>query len=434
MKTLLTSPERKCFVYNSLQQMYQGAKSADLVKLPDDTEEAGLIVFNEKYKARFFRSAVDLPDAWDRILRPEQFFLSRRYLSTFEDYAPKDVSFAYLAIYKEDALAAGLSFQMLTFNTVERLRSLQYTTDDKGWKLLRKRFLRAILGRFNFNLLISGATQFSGEHGIAINTDLVEQNELFNLLDRGISLCRDVLKQQGWKADGVLVKDYFEAFDAETITTYNPFPFMPNMVMDIHPDWKNYQDYLAAMTSKYRMRAKRAVKKAKDIDVKELGLEEIQALSDRMYELYSEIEEGADFSLIKVPANYFLGLKENLPDKFRVIGYFKEGELIGYCTTLRNGPELEAHFLGFHSADNYSYQLYLNMLYKMVDMAIEEGVERLVFARTASAIKSSVGAEPYNMHCYIRHFSPIVNRWIPFLVGRFQPEEEWIQRHPFGKE
>jgi len=75
--------------------------------------------------------------------------------------------------------------------------------------------------------------------------------------------------------------------------------------------------------------------------------------------------------------------------------------------------------------------LYLNMLYDMIAYSINKGFKRIVFARTALEIKSSVGANPENLHGFMRHNNRFINLFIPKLFRFFEPKMEWTQRNTF---
>jgi predicted N-acyltransferase len=428
MKSLLATLERNC-PFNTHFQLCIDQEADSRYSQVDERE---LIPLVGDLSVQYFRSAFDLPAQWDELVKPEQFFLSRSYLCTFEQYKPAKLGFAYLTVYKNKELVGLMSFQLITFRTIDQLRDLKVLEEEKGWSKIRKQLIRSLLSGMNFNLIIAGATQFTGEYGIALKSDADHNESSVDIMDNAIQLLAKLLRQENWKAHAVLIKDFHQPLPIED-KGYHAFPFMPNMTMDISEHWHSFDDYLASMLSKYRVRAKRAFKKAKEISLKEFELEDIIAYEKEMYDLYRQVESNADFSMITLSGDYFQGLKEELEDKFRVFAYFKEERLVGFFTTIRNGRELEAHFLGFDNEDNYRYQLYLNMLYHIIEVAIEEGANKVVFARTASGIKSSVGAVPHQMYCYIRHFSPLVNRLLPKIVGFFEPKEEWIQRHPFGK-
>jgi hypothetical protein len=71
------------------------------------------------------------------------------------------------------------------------------------------------------------------------------------------------------------------------------------------------------------------------------------------------------------------------------------------------------------------------MLYDIVDNAFRLGCHRVVFARTALEIKSSIGAVPEPLFCYLCHQNVIINRFAGTILDYLKPVEEWQQRHPF---
>jgi predicted N-acyltransferase len=243
---------------------------------------------------------------------------------------------------------------------------------------------------------------------------------------------RKQLKQKGVKASVTLFKDYFEK-NRQNIenTSFGEFQIQPNMVIEIQEDWKKLDDYLSAMSSKYRVRAKSAFKKAKDIEKQELGLTEIKRYEIQMFELYNQIVESAGFNGIKLQQNYFTNLKEHLNEKFKVIGYFKDGELIGFYTVFFEKEVMESHYLGINQEENRRCQLYINMLYDMIKMGIYHEVKRIFLARTALEIKSSVGAEPHDLFFYLKNHNPIFNALAHRTFDLFNPQEAWTQRRPF---
>ena len=75
--------------------------------------------------------------------------------------------------------------------------------------------------------------------------------------------------------------------------------------------------------------------------------------------------------------------------------------------------------------------LYLNMLYNMIDYAIGNGYEEIIFGRTALEIKSSVGAQPTKMIGFMQHSNYFLNKVLPFFFAYFEPEVRWKERSPF---
>ena len=176
---------------------------------------------------------------------------------------------------------------------------------------------------------------------------------------------------------------------------------------------------------------RRARKKASELEHRELYVEDIAEHLDTIYDLYRDIAANSGFNMVNLNKNYLLNLKQQFPDRFRLFGYFLGGELIGFYTTIQNQHEMEAHFLGFQRQYNASHLLYLNMLYDMVEIGINQNASRIVFARTAMAIKSSVGAVAHEMFCYLRHRNSFTNKFVKPLLEYLRPSNDWEARHPF---
>ena len=71
------------------------------------------------------------------------------------------------------------------------------------------------------------------------------------------------------------------------------------------------------------------------------------------------------------------------------------------------------------------------MLYDKVKKAIAMRKKRIVFARTALEIKSSVGAKPKDLCIYLRYENSMVNKIVSPIISVLNPTEKWVPRHPF---
>lgn len=118
-------------------------------------------------------------------------------------------------------------------------------------------------------------------------------------------------------------------------------------------------------------------------------------------------------------------------EQFQLHAYFLGDTLVAFRTLIYNYDELDAHFLGVDDAYNREHQVYLNILYDLVNDAIEAKAHRLDFARTALEIKSSVGALPEEMICFFKHRNSLSSKLIQLVFDSFNPKEEWQPRSPF---
>ncbi|MBI5915614.1 MAG: GNAT family N-acetyltransferase, partial [Bacteroidetes bacterium] len=263
----------------------------------------------------------------------------------------------------------------------------------------------------------------------------IPKETAFDILEEALILVQNELEKSGLNIDGIFIKDIVTEHRAPMKVLverkFREFTFHPNMVLNIRENWKTFDDYMAAISSKYRVRAKKAFRHIEAIEKRELTEHQIFSYQNRLFELYKSVAENQDFNMVSLDENYLPALKRQLGDRFRVFGYFLDGELVGYFTTIRNHEELEAHFLGFEPECNRQCQVYQNMLFDILRLGIEQGVKKVVYARTAMEIKSSVGAEPYEMLCYIRASNRLTNKILTPIIEYLRPAADWVPRNPF---
>jgi Peptidogalycan biosysnthesis/recognition len=354
---------------------------------------------------------------WNQGAAPDDVFLQYDYLSVLENFPPANMSFAYVIFFNEKNPIGVAYFQVSPFDASA---SIKDTSSTKYW----------IAKQLKFNVLVIGNALLTGEHGFHFS-ETITQAEQEKLLLQAVEKVQLQCENEQRKIGFQLAKDFYTPRHFLEKDERRPVLFSPSMILDLKPEWNTFEDYLAAMLTKYRTRAKRAEKKREGLKTLELDMQAIEDQSVRMYELYKKIAEGADFNHNFVHEKYFIEMKRTFGSDFKVLGYFEQNRLVGYCTTLLNHDELETGFLGFEDAYNTSHQIYLNFLYDMIKTGIENRVKKVVFSRTALEIKSSVGAEPHSVYTYLKHHNQIINHLIPSIVKRIAPSQDWVQRHPF---
>lgn len=384
-----------------------------------------------------YSSIEDAKSEWNAIVPDENVFLQEQFLRVLEEYPPEGMQYRYL-IFKDDQNLFGVAYcQVQYFKADESINQPIDGDDPCFFKAIGKSLRDLVSKMVEFNSLVCGNLLLTGEHGYYFDYSKVEQKQAYELLVDALNTTIQHLSKEGINTPLIFLKDYFPDTSSVAKKVYAPakfhdFEFQPNMLLNIHPEWSNFDDYLSAMSSKYRVRARRAFKKGKDFSKRELSLEEIDENRERIYELYEMVLNHAGFNTMVLNKEYFFGLKKRLEDNFQLVGYYLNDELVGFYTTIINHEELEAHFLGFDHTYNRTHQIYLNMLYDMIKRGIYCGSKQLVFARTALEIKSSVGAVAHDMQCYLRLQNKLHNRLLmKSIVNYLNTPEEWTPRHPF---
>lgn len=367
-------------------------------------------------------------------------FLNLDYLETLEQVPPTDFSFAYLVI-QHRITGKIMGFMACQVKDFDAAKSLNYDANTASLYEKIKITGQKMLARLTrFSTLIIGNLTLTGEHSFYFNHDELTDLDLKKqLYTEGVYFLKKQLSERfNIKIASVFVKDFYQnspnyaLMQAVKQEGYNEFQVEPNFVFELNSSWETLEEYTNALASKYRVRAKRAFKKlGNEVEKKEFFEERILANQLAINDLYNQVCKNAGFNLLELNTDYFLQMKANLGKRFRLFGYFLEGKLIGFYTTIDNGEELEAHFLGYEASLNGERQIYLNMLFDLIRLGIEGKFKRIIFSRTAHEIKSSVGAEPVEMSLFMKHDNLIVNRLLLTILRILSPREKWTPRSPF---
>tara|TARA_R110001592_G_scaffold170819_5_gene408704 strand:- start:3470 stop:4633 length:1164 start_codon:yes stop_codon:yes gene_type:complete len=383
---------------------------------------------------KLFTSVTELPKAsWNALTRHD-IFLQTTYLEAASKALPKTIGMCYVAVFKNHQLVGVAVIQHVQLYLKDMFRHDDVTCIKE---VVQNALSKVLKG----HILVVGNLTHTGQHGIYFNTEMISEGEFLNVVFNAIkSLKIRIKKEYNRTIRLILFKDYFEddiihsekhLFDTNKFHKLN---VQPNMIMLTQKIWLKPQDYLDALTTKYRTRYKRARKKRNGIVTKELDLNALKESSKAIYNLYKHVSNNASFNTFILPENHFLSLKEHLQHNFKVFGYYLNNELIGFYSLILNNDSLETYFLGYDAEHQHSNQLYLNMLYDMAVYAIENNFKTVVYARTAMEIKSSVGAKPEAMFMYLKYTNPIVNALLKPIFSLMNPSQDWEQRHPFKKD
>ncbi len=394
------------------------------------------VEFLDGYSLVLFDEIQSKADEWTDIV-PDNIFFSIPFLELVEHTPPHGIKPFYAILYKDGGLAVGvLSLQMKEVDLSESMNFDEGFKKQNAFQKLSVSTRKTAAKLATFNTLICGNVLLTGEYGFHFSDKTILYKDQFNIVEMALNAIAKQLKKHGYKSGPILMKDYYKdkefALNNLNESKFCEFAVQPNMILNIQEDWKSFDDYLKAIKSKYRVRAKRAFKKlGPEVTKRHLTPEDIIQYQQRLFDLYIETASEADFNLFTLPVNYFRLLTEYLGDKIKIVGYFMDGEMIGYYTILFNTEYMEAHYLGYDKSKNGQRQIYLNMLFDLVKEGIDHQVNKIQFARTALEIKSSIGAIPYDMLCYLKHQSGWKNAMLPRLLKVMVPVKEWKPRTPF---
>lgn len=284
-----------------------------------------------------------------------------------------------------------------------------------------------------FKILVLGNAFVSGERGIFLKQN---QNKklIINKLAKSITYFVNYDYKFAKKIDAYLLKDYvdesLQITDELIEFNYHAFSVEPNMQLILDKNWEVFDDYLLSMKTKFRVKAKKALQQSMDLNVVEINSQNIHQYIPKMTALYKKVAQNATFNLVDFNLDTYIELTKYLNDSYFIKCYFLDDKLVGFLSGLFNNNELDAHFVGIDYELNKTYAIYQRMLYDYIKIAITKKVKLINFGRTASEIKSSVGAIPQNLTMYLRHKKSIHNKIMKPFIQKIQPTP-FQQKIPF---
>ena len=374
---------------------------------------------------KIYTTVTELPSNWDD-LASTNVFLTRNYLSVLEDSAPSNMICYYIGLYQNNQLVGLALSQFLDLNSIR-----SFGERDHCFKTQIRNF---VFKNFCSRILFIGNNMLTGQNAYCFDEKITPSEGLL-LIEKAVAELQKQFSLKKLKIHLTVFKDFKPSeaahFNLPEFKPFFAFSTQPNMVFPLKDSWLSIEDYVDDLNKKYRNQYKRAQKKAFGISKRKLSLEEISYYEKTIVQLYRNVAEKAPFNTFFLPENHFEIFKKSLTDKFLFYGYFIDEKLIGFNTLIKNGADIDTYFLGYDSEYQQEKMLYLNMLYDMIGYSIKKKFKRVIFARTALEIKSSVGAKPEKMIGFIQHKNPILNRLIAPLFRYFEPEILWNERNPF---
>jgi len=368
--------------------------------------------------------SVDLidPVVFKELNTDKNVYFSKSFLKAFERSNPQ-IEFKYITIADAEKKTIALAVvQVISLSVEGTLKNI------KAASLIRK-----LLGLFFCNehikILFCGNVFLSGEHGIRCS-DGVSKDEIMTQIGTAL----DAVAANTKPLHAIFIKD----FKGESLKNtrqflkfgYSEINVEPNMIVQLDPKWKTFEDYKNILKSKYRVKANKADSSSSSLKSRLFTEHDFETYKEELQALYQNTIDNASFNAQVLNLNTYIHLRASFKDDFIVKAYFLEDKLVGFLTALVNKNTLDAHFIGLDYRLNKSHAIYPRILNDYVRLGIEKQVSSIDLGRTASEIKTTIGAIPLELSCYIKHKNPFLNSLIKPFFRRIKIKE-FKQHSPF---
>ena len=188
--------------------------------------------------------------------------------------------------------------------------------------------------------------------------------------------------------------------------------------------YSSFDDYLEALRSPYRRRINQALKHRDKIKIRKINRKDF---NEGHYKLYLSIMDRTDNPLEILPIEFFNGYEAELYEFIDI----KTKDVIAFVQLKEINDKLYFLFGGFRKEANKVYDIYYNMLLKIIETGIEKQVKSIEFGQTSEECKLKIGCREKSKYLYIHHSNPVLNFFIQHLMPLFSYKTYSIKHHVF---
>ncbi|WP_339846370.1 peptidogalycan biosysnthesis protein [uncultured Dokdonia sp.] len=372
-----------------------------------------------KITTQEFFTINDIPDTTFRELGCDQtFYFSKLFLASFEE-ANNTIDYRYLVFMSRE--------KPIAIAILQRVRvSLESASNNLPYYQKLAKSVQCYLSNKKTHILVCGNVFLSGEYGIWVKQG-IDRRRIYDMLSRKLKTL-----QKATKSSVCFLKDFNATQDTAASVVekqhFQSFAVEPNMHVNVA--WKDFKDYKSSLKSKYRIKVNKADSSSSALVQNSLTANEIRTHKEKLKSLYLDVAGKALFNTAFIDIETYALLKERFPENVIISTYSKKGEIVGFSTAFLHDEQLSAHYVGLDYTVNKTDAIYPRMLNDYIRLGLLLGVKDINLGRTASEIKSTLGATPEHLRCYIKHRRTVANMFFKPFIRQIKMTE-YKQHNPF---
>lgn len=214
---------------------------------------------------------------------------------------------------------------------------------------------------------------------------------------------------------------------------YIVFPAEPFMLLKIRPEWGKMEDYKQSMHSKYRVRVNKALNCSQHLHSEwQNGSELTEEHIGLMSVLLSATLAKKTLALPPDLKGLIKGFcKEYGNDYQTVFCRNEDGDIMGFLSVVKTDDKVFAMHIGYRAEFARDWHLYQRLMLDLIEKCINTGIREIQLGRTATEIKSTLGAEPMENSIAIFTKSVILKYALNIYKRFFFKPKEYTLRRPF---
>jgi hypothetical protein len=361
---------------------------------------------NSKYTFDVYDSIRGVnPEEWNSLREPDDLFMDPRFIEAVENAMGRECRFRHVVV--RDAGGRPMATACLSSFVIGGA-SLAQGMAGKILATLERIAPWAIRSK----LILCGLPVSAGQSHVRFAPD-ADREAALRIVD---SVARKFARAE-W-ARLILFKE----IDPDGCRDLEPLLSIGYRRADSYPmnrtltGYHDFDDYLSQVDSKKRTTVRRSQRKFAKSGLRiedRLGREHAAELyTDDVHRLYEAVADQSEVEFGYLPAEFFRELARKLPDNTVFTYVYDEDKVVGFLASIFNESTFHGLFVGLDYSLNSQSELYFNLLYHLVDVALRRKSREIYVGQTADEIKN------YKLGCYQVPMSIYVKggRWTMSLV------------------
>lgn len=374
-----------------------------------------------KLETTYYNEVTLIPDSvFEKLGCHRSFYFEKAFLDAFAK-ANSFIEHRYLVITIAQEAQALVALQQLKIGLENPPKNLSLQN-----KLAQR--LQASLSNKQATVAFFGNLFLSGNYGVWVK----EEANKKAIYKRVAQEMKPLRTQK--KASVFFIKDFTDQEIPHTLGMkqhqFQSLRVEPNMRLGL--SWPDFETYKIALRSKYRVKINKADSQSKSLIVKRFDARTIRAHKEQLQGLLCNVTDKAMFKTQDLSMETYALLKERFRESVFFTTYWHSNCIVGFATAFHVGDVLDAHYIGIDYSCNKELSIYPRMLNDYVRLGFELGCREVNLGRTSSEIKSTLGAQPQELTCYVRHRRTLANFIFKPLVRQLKMTA-YNKHSPFKK-
>ena len=356
------------------------------------------ILINLMYTYKLYNStqAIDLND-WQQVFDQSKsnLFMDVRFLLTMEKSMSDHSKFWHIIFYDENGNAHGCA-SLSSFKT--DLSIIANQTTKKFVTFVRKKFPSFLW----INVLFCGLPISLGQNHLLFTPE-ANQTEIIKLLDR---ILHQIATDE--KARLIVYKE-FDSDESQQLDLLSHFGYLRAQSLPMNhfkPNFLEFNDYYIALKSKYRKQIRKSKDKFENtgMHICQLQTSEkiLQIYTPEVHQLYETVVNKSKTKLETLPLMFFHELAINFPNQVYLTLAYQHEKIVGFMCSLRNESCFYCLFCGLDFSLNPESDLYFNLAYGAIELALNFPLSNIEVGQSADAFKARIGCYQNPLYLYVK--------------------------------